>query len=391
MPKQNKFLLKATRVHLTFKSHIDHEVLLEHIANVGKPIRHHSIVWENADESDPYPHTHALIWFRKQLSTRNPRLFDIKVGESEHAEIVHPNIKVVNTDDHWKNTWGYHEKDYVFLSPMPHNNPITAAKDLIAEIKKAKSLTEAMEIADIQPRSVADLVLIRNDKAKRPPTVAAYDTFDRPDLTTTLGPWRVVVIHGTAGSGKTQYALSQFKNPLLVSHMDDLRTFNQDEHDGIVFDDMSFGHYPRESNIHLLDWDVDRSIHCRYSCAWIPARTKKIFTSNRDPADIFGECWDAPPIQRRITKVIKIEGKMFGNAPPPTPEPEKPDLRVWEGDVLIRDANGEPTEAVPFGLRNVGIFNRQDYYEEMEAAVVRQADAEFDEELDRLEALADSL
>lgn len=90
------------------------------------------------------------------------------------------------------------------------------------------------------------------------------------------------VILGDAGCGKTQFALAHFENALMVSHMDDLLNFNEDN-DGIVFDDMDFKHMPRTAQIHILDWDNTRSIHCRYRTATIPKHTKKIFTCNEYP------------------------------------------------------------------------------------------------------------
>lgn len=407
MPRQaSNFSLKATRVHLTFKTHLEVDNLIEHIASCSKKeIKHFSVVHENADDSDPYEHTHALIWFKKQVQSKNPRIFDLVVND----EVIHPNIKVVNTDDHWKNVWCYHEKNPVFLAPLPHSNPVTAPKDLISAIKKAPSLAAAMEVADLQPRSLTDLVLLRKDKQARPPAKASYTNFTIPSLDNQLGSWRVVVIHGKAGTGKTQFGLAQFESPLLVSHTDDLREFDPEKHTGIVFDDMSFAHHPRESIIHLLDYDLDRSIHCRYSCAYIPARTKKIFTSNRAPEDIFGEAWHHPAIQRRITKVIEVSDNLFEPQidedqvpPPPTVEELRAatqelskqtiyDMRVWQDGKLIRNALGDPTEVVPPGLRDVGIFSRsQDDWEEREAARL-ECDEELDNELDKLEAIADRL
>ena len=158
--------------------------------------------------------------------------------------------------------------------------------------------------------------------------------------------------------------------------------------DGIVLDDMSFAHLPRETIIHLLDWDVDRSIHCRYNCAYIPHGTRKIFTTNKHPADVFGqERWEEKPIKRRITGVIHIDKKLFDD---PTmvedssqEEIELDDLRVWSNGELIRDANGNATTAVPPALRDVGIFRTQ---EVVDTPIEELPD---DEYLDRMERLLD--
>lgn len=107
------------------------------------------------------------------------------------------------------------------------------------------------------------------------------------------------IIWGASGIGKTQFALAHFNKPLLVSHIDDLKAFNPDIHDGIVFDDMNFTHIPRTAQIHLLDIDQPRSIHIRYSTCTIPANTKKIFTTNEEGAFIFN--LEDEAIKRRVT------------------------------------------------------------------------------------------
>lgn len=109
------------------------------------------------------------------------------------------------------------------------------------------------------------------------------------------------VIIGASGIGKTQWAKCHFENPLMVRQMDDLRKFDRKYHDGILFDDMDFTMMTRTAQIHLLDWYDDASIHCRYNDAFIPRRTKKIFTANVYPFS------DDEAIRRRLeVRFIKV-------------------------------------------------------------------------------------
>lgn len=110
------------------------------------------------------------------------------------------------------------------------------------------------------------------------------------------------IVVGPSGCGKTSYARSRFPKALMVTHMDDLLKFVAEEHEAIIFDDMCFTHLPRTSQIHLVDWDDDRSIHCRYACATIPRNTMKIFTTN---VEYIFELNDAA-IARRV-KVHRVE------------------------------------------------------------------------------------
>jgi len=130
---------------------------------------------------------------------------------------------------------------------------------------------------------------------KRVKITYSLDTFILPPLDLTLP----VILWGPPGIGKTSFAKAHFKNPLMVSHMDDLLSLS--DHDGIIFDDMSFRHMPRSAQIHITDTDEDRSIHCRYRCAEIPMGTKKIFCTNEEG----GYCLDLndAAIMRRVVVV----------------------------------------------------------------------------------------
>lgn len=95
---------------------------------------------------------------------------------------------------------------------------------------------------------------------------------------------KATLLVGDTQLGKTHFALAHFKNPLIVSVTDDLKKLSVD-HDGVVFDDMSFTGWKTGSVIALLDWEIPRSIRVLYGTVKIPAYTKKIFTHNS--RDIF--------------------------------------------------------------------------------------------------------
>jgi len=121
-------------------------------------------------------------------------------------------------------------------------------------------------------------------------------------------------LSGLSNSGKTQYALAHFKNPLFVRHIDKLKQLGPD-HDGIVFDDMSFTHWPPESVIALLDMEEESQIHVRYGTITIPAYIKKIFSSNKKNIFYNFDCDtdQIPAIERRYTR-FNITQPLYGNA-----------------------------------------------------------------------------
>lgn len=134
-------------------------------------------------------------------------------------------------------------------------------------------------------------------KMHQAPLVHEYELEDyilpRCDLTKPLLIW------GLSGAGKTPFALAHFKNPLMVSDIDDLHGLTPD-HDGIVFDDMSFKHFPKTARIHLLDIKYTRSIRCRHTNATIPAGMPRIFTNNNE--DIFLDGTEDTEEYRAITR-----------------------------------------------------------------------------------------
>lgn len=111
---------------------------------------------------------------------------------------------------------------------------------------------------------------------------------------------------GAAGCGKTTIAQQFASKPaLFVTHMDILKQFKPDFHKSIIFDDVSFAHLPRETNISIVDREQPRAIHVRYGVAEIPARVEKWFTANRYPFVLGATSFDAA-IERR-TKLLTFE------------------------------------------------------------------------------------
>lgn len=101
------------------------------------------------------------------------------------------------------------------------------------------------------------------------------------------------------GTGKTALSKALLPNALLVNHVDRLREYMTSQRKGVIFDDMNFLHYPRESHIHLTDTGEDRDIHGRNVNGMLPAGTPRIFTTNNSPAGILNV--SDPAVARRCT------------------------------------------------------------------------------------------
>ena len=136
----------------------------------------------------------------------------------------------------------------------------------------------------------------------------AMDDFNRGPLDFT----KTTHVFGPSNTGKTSFVIAHFENPLVVSHIETLKKLNPD-HDGIVFDDMSFQHWPPESVIHLVDQDFDRDLNVRYSTVNIPAGTRKVFTHNTREIFYKPEVSEAQQtaINRRVN-YVEVQGPLFG-------------------------------------------------------------------------------
>ena len=86
------------------------------------------------------------------------------------------------------------------------------------------------------------------------------------------------------------------------------------QHDGIVFDDVSFRAWSVEDTICLLDSDQPRSLPARYSDSFVPADVPMVFTTNVRPKKIFPRGRSAA--QRRALKrryvAIEVMGPLTG-------------------------------------------------------------------------------
>lgn len=103
--------LNARRLHLTYKGHLDFKELLAFLqrggGSAGREIRQYSMVHENGHSNGDvdYAHTHVAVWFKRRVCWSSARRWD--VGS------VHPNIRIVNSDDDWLKVIEYHKKEPV--------------------------------------------------------------------------------------------------------------------------------------------------------------------------------------------------------------------------------------------------------------------------------------
>lgn len=111
----SSFELQGKAVHLTYRGHLSHEVVVHAINGrldvTGNAVRAWSICWETGSQGT-YDHTHCLLLFTKRLHTRDAHFFDIAPPE-DGTGVVHPNIKRVTSKTHIDRIIDYHKKESV--------------------------------------------------------------------------------------------------------------------------------------------------------------------------------------------------------------------------------------------------------------------------------------
>lgn len=288
----------------------------------------------SADKATAYPHTHVLFGTHKKMDFTNPRKLDY-LG-------IHPHMKKVMDQTHAQNCWLYHEKAPVLLT-RSSQSPIRS-KNFFEDIINAPNLVEAIKLSGVEVKSVADVRALRTDKAEEqiiPPLSNACSwTVKEPER------WNVLFVTGATNTGKTRWALSLLESPLLVSHLEDLKQYRPGKHDGIVFDDVSLTSLTPTQAIHLVDYDMPRTIRVLYGSITLPAGVKKIFTSNESLQEMMPVMSHAhfAAILRRVT-VFKVQFRLYDQGAPTSMEDagtEPEPLWGTELDILAQAASTYP-------------------------------------------------
>jgi len=185
-PKEGKgYSFQSKRALLTYKTHINKDDLLqENNEAVGVKFA----FWRAAHETGmssgvAYEHTHVLIEFGggRAFKTTNSRRFDIDVGADGVSEIIHPNIRAIKTDEHWKHCMKYIAKE-------DEDNI-----DLKVEAADVTCLAEGIWACDTKAEA---LRLFADTPGKAPGIIAMFEAKPRPKVIVDEPehPWQLSVI-----------------------------------------------------------------------------------------------------------------------------------------------------------------------------------------------------
>lgn len=303
--------LRGKKLFLTYpQCPLSKELVLSILQSIlGENITGYCIAEETHESGDP--HLHCYLELSSPLGQVSATHLDLT---SSTGDQYHGNYQCVRSSNAVKK---YITKEGTFLTNLDSlqkstENPWKRAREVASE----EGLIAALEILEANPKTARDLCLNGDRIAKN---LGALTT-KRHKVTYTLesfnwtvswnGMTHTLLIYGATDTGKTALAKALLPNGLMVRHLDILKAFRPGFHDGIILDDMAFGHLHREAQIALIDRHEDTHVHVRYTVAEIPAGTPVIVTSNRPPSEVFNT--NDPAIARRLLIVLcKGVGQYF--------------------------------------------------------------------------------
>ena len=266
-----------------------------------------------------YVHSHVAAIFKTRLNLKGARKFDVFVDDPDDPNglptqvhpHVQPKITMVQMETVFTSYLAGRKYDVkagkvVFKAPVHYESYVPPEwswqRSITEEILNAETLVESCLIAEVRPKTVNDIKILRDESAatsgKRFRHLFNPDTFRRdimPEnwVTQAGAAWGVVWLFGGSGLGKTKFAVAQFKNPFLQKPFDSvgclenmLRRFDPRVHDGIVLDEVDLRCFSRQQVIALFDLDEPATFDVRYRSYELPAGVRKILISNPPPVGL---------------------------------------------------------------------------------------------------------
>lgn len=267
---------------------------------------------------DGNKHLHAYLKLNKPTNFKLPTCLDLKVenevfhGKYEPARSQEKVLCYCAKEGNYISTYS---REYIEELITKH---LTGGEIHLRARKQAESgnLKKALETLE-HKKTARDMNLHgasikSNLEALLPKAEEPRRSLEEFDCDLIWEEGKALILWGPTNTGKTSYACALLPKALFVRHKDDLRNYDTNKYNGIIFDDMTFAHWPEGSQIHLVDWEKPSSIDCRYTCAKIPAFTRKIFTYNLSPENVLKV--NNPAIARRV-QTFYVEKSLVRTTP----------------------------------------------------------------------------
>jgi hypothetical protein len=316
------------------------EIFQKKIENLKAKVKYILVSYETGQEkhdSKDYEHFHVLVKFDRQVRIIDQNFWDLNS--------VHGHYKTLDKKkDSFESVRSYCQKDDDYLEyydrkPRPDLGKVKSTTEssflayLIYEISKKEPksqidvknhLKAALECLSLDSKAIYHL----NEKKLLKGLLNAF----KGDIVINIGTryerckfvnvpegiveWeksekhkKALILHGKSGTGKTSLAKSLFKNPLIVSDLEDLKKLN-DNHDGIVFDDFSFRKLTKDKKIFILDLETSRTLPVKFGSITIDAGMPRVFTTNDNLEDFLGYMMVPKEFTRRLIS-FEIVDELF--------------------------------------------------------------------------------
>lgn len=356
-PQKGHFRLNARNIFLTYSQcgikPIDAFSMLRKKlpANI---IVNFLIVQEH--HADGLPHLHILLSFNKRYDIRSARKLDLAEFHGKYqvatrlGDLINYMAKSLTGDplELANNTRVYGSELYVKKLHLAAQGLGTIRSGnmwptLISLARQGK-IQQALQVVELLDPKLYLTQHVRIEKSLRSLHVRSLGFKTRYNIKDFIIPKSLedllqhclddsketLYIHGAPGTGKTElmqsFLLGEGKSPLIISHPDGLKNFNEALHTDIILDDctLSDPHLmldDRETVIALLDKNKDANIRILGQSVLIPKGTNRWILSNRKPEKWFPfKLFEDPAIKRRvkvidlgITKLYKLEPTVEGD------------------------------------------------------------------------------
>lgn len=202
-PVQNEprnFRLQNQKMMLTYKTHLNKaEYLAYMLATFNNYVpKFFETAHENGDETNPYLHSHVLVDWGKTFQSKNTRVFDY-LG-------IHPNIQLIKTSTHWRNSVKYIAKEDPSLAHL-----LTKDAPIADSIWSCNTLEEALLKAK-KPNDVPGIIALyklkpAEEKPKMPyePHLWQTQLFEKINKPTSWSDRKITWVYETVGNTGKSY------------------------------------------------------------------------------------------------------------------------------------------------------------------------------------------
>ena len=333
--------------HWTYAGHdVTRDIFSRHAASVTSvPLGAVSVVHEEGDSG--YLHTHVLVVWKSRVKLTGARKFDIDTGLYDAnapggGRQLHPHFQPKLTMKAAKQLYTQYHRGLKFntaTQKVEFKEPIMLDqwscvdfdwdRSVLHDIINAPTLMDACLAAEVMPKSVTDVKVLREASLAEPEPVKKRF----PDASYKIYPefeQQVVWGYGLSNIGKTGLFKAQARNPLQIKPFNGVdgfemirKEYDPTFHDAILLDEVDLSWMSRVSIIALFDEDDHMTVKCRHVSFILKKPVRIFLLSNEPPEKLLPKgCADDIAITRRFTR-LPLYSPTWIQAPQP-PQPFQP-------------------------------------------------------------------